>query len=136
MHELAICQSLMQQVNAIARERNARKVVSISLGIGPLAGVEAALLRHAFPLASADSVAADAQLIIETSALIVHCDLCQRDSEACSNNLACQHCNNWQTTLVSGDELMLNSLELETDDQTQLTDSKGTTPCATPAAAI
>ncbi|MGB5397146.1 MAG: hydrogenase maturation nickel metallochaperone HypA [Gammaproteobacteria bacterium] len=136
MHELAICQALMQQVDTIARERHAHKVLSITLGIGPLAGVEAELLRHAFPIASADSVAAGAQLIIEASPIIVHCDQCQRDSEASSNKLVCRHCNNWQTTLVSGDELMLNSLELETDEQTQQTNSKGTTPCATPAAAM
>ena len=136
MHELSICQALMQQVNTIARERNASKVISITLGIGPLAGVEADLLRHAFPIASADSVAAGAQLIIEASPIIVHCDQCQRNSEARINNLVCQHCKDWQTTLVSGDELLLNSLELETHDSSQLSSTKGSTPCATPAAAM
>ena len=135
MHELSICQALMQQVNTIARERNASKVISISLGIGPLAGVEAELLRHAFPIASADSIAAGAQLIIEASPIIVPCDQCQRDSEA-RINLVCQYCQDWQTTLVSGDELLLNSLELETDESTQPSSTKGSTPCATPAAAM
>ena len=134
MHELAICQALMKQVETIAAERNAHKVVSITLGIGPLSGVEAGLLRHAFPIASAESVAQDAELIIETCPLIVHCKQCNQDSEVSSNHLVCRHCGNWQTTLLSGDELLLNSLELETGDQDE--SIGGTVPCATPAAAM
>ncbi|MGD2054620.1 MAG: hydrogenase maturation nickel metallochaperone HypA, partial [Gammaproteobacteria bacterium] len=57
MHELSICQALMNQVENIAAERNARSVVSIVIGMGPLSGVEAQLLKHAYPVASAGTVA-------------------------------------------------------------------------------
>lgn len=136
MHELAICQALMKQVNAIAHERNARGVTSITLAIGPLAGVEADLLRHAFPLATAGSIARGAQLIIETTTVIVHCNQCNTDSEVSVNRLLCRQCNNWQTTLVSGDELLLKSLELELHDSSREMPVGEITPCATPAAVM
>ena len=51
MHELAICQSLMEQVESIAHEREAKCVTSITIGIGPLSGVEFQLLKNAYPIA-------------------------------------------------------------------------------------
>jgi len=39
MHELAVCQALMEQVENIAFEEQAAQVMAIHLGIGPLSGV-------------------------------------------------------------------------------------------------
>ena len=46
MHELAICQALIAQIEAVAGKRAAR-VRQVYLGIGPLAGVEPRLLADA-----------------------------------------------------------------------------------------
>ena len=43
MHELSVCLSLLDQVERIAREHGADRVVRIVLRIGPLSGVEAPL---------------------------------------------------------------------------------------------
>ena len=114
MHELAICQSLMDQVESIALDRNSRRVISIIVGIGPLSGVESQLLKNAYPFASAGSVAEQAELIIEKLPVCVRCDICGSESEVLPNKLICKKCGDWHTTLVSGDELLLMSVELET----------------------
>ena len=114
MHELAICQALIDQIERIAAERNARRAVSIVIGMGPLSGVEAQLLEHAYPVASAGSVAEGAELVIEKLPVRVRCTQCDKESDALPNKLICQHCGDWRTTLISGDELMLMSVELET----------------------
>ena len=113
MHELAICQSLMDQVESIAAERNARCVTSIVVGMGPLSGVEAQLLKNAYPVASAGTIAEDAELIIEYLPIRVKCSQCGSESDALPNKLVCKQCGDWRTTLVSGDEMMLMSVELE-----------------------
>ncbi len=117
MHELAICQALINQIESIAAERNASRAVSIVIGIGPLSGVEAQLLEHAYPVASAGSVAEGAELVIEKLPVRVRCSQCNRESDALPNKLLCKHCGDWRTTLISGDELMLMSVELETSPQ-------------------
>ena len=117
MHELAICQSLMDQVEAIAVERNAISVTSIVVGIGPLSGVEVQLLKHAYPVASAGTIAENAELVIEQLPVKVKCNQCGYESEALANKLSCQQCGDWRTTLVSGDELLLMSVELERSTQ-------------------
>jgi len=113
MHELAICQSLIDQVESIAAERNAQCVTSIVIGMGPLSGVEARLLKNAYPVASAGTIAEDAELIIEYLPIRVKCTQCDSESDALPNKLVCKQCGNWRTTLVSGDELLLMSVELE-----------------------
>lgn len=113
MHELAICQALMTQVEQIAAGHNARQVSSIIIGIGPLSGVEEQLLQHAWPVASAGSIAEGAALTIEPLPLTVKCSQCGKESEAKPNKLLCKHCGDWRTQVSSGDELLLLRLELE-----------------------
>ena len=117
MHELAICQSLMDQVEAIALERDALSVTSIVIGIGPLSGVEAQLLQNAYPVASAGTIAEDAELVIQQLPIKVRCTQCDTESDALPNKLICKQCSDWRTTLVSGDELMLMSVELERSNE-------------------
>jgi len=113
MHELAICQALMDQVESIAVEREAHCITSIVVGMGPLSGVEAQLLQNAYPIASAGTIAEHAELVIEQLPIRVKCTQCGSESDALPNKLTCKKCGDWRTTLVSGDELMLMSVELE-----------------------
>jgi len=119
MHELAICQSLIDQVENIARERDAKSVTSITIGMGPLSGVEAQLLKNAYPIASAGTVAEDAELLIEHLPIKVRCSQCGSESDAQPNKLTCKQCGDWRTTLISGDEMMLMSVELERTKETE-----------------
>lgn len=116
MHELAICQSLMQQVETIAVQEQARRITSITLRIGPLSGVEAELLRQAFPVASAGTHAENARLEIEPQPVRIHCNQCNTEHEVPPNHLLCPKCGAHQTRLISGDELLLASLELEKNE--------------------
>ena len=117
MHELSICQSLMSQVESIALEHKARSVTSVVIAMGPLSGVEAQLLKNAYPIASAGTVAEHAELIVETLPIRVKCNQCGSESNATPNKLICNQCGDWRTTLVSGDELILMSVELEKSDE-------------------
>ena len=113
MHELAICQALLTQVEAIARDNSAVQVASITLGMGPLSGVEEQLLKNAYPIASAGTIADGAELLIRSIPVRVRCSECGKESEAAANRLICGHCNNWRTELISGDELLLIRVELD-----------------------
>lgn len=116
MHELSICQSMINQINTIARQHHADKVTKVTLRIGPLSGVEPQLLMQAFPLVSADTVASDAALVIEAQPIRVLCRSCNQESEATINLLICGHCGDHQTQVISGDEMLLANLELNSND--------------------
>ena len=112
MHEMSICQGLMDQVERIAAEQNASRVDSISLSIGPLSGVEPDLLKRAYEVARLHTVAENAELEIRTGPIVVECRSCGASGEAQVNRLLCPACGNWQVNLVQGDELLLLRLEV------------------------
>jgi len=122
VHELSVCLSLLQQVDAIARERGAARVTRIELKVGPLSGVEADLLRNAYPLAAAGTVAEHAELQISEAPIKVRCNTCGAESEAQANRLLCGSCGDFRTTVVSGDEMILQSVELDTGPAAQPAD--------------
>ena len=112
MHEMSICQGLINQVEKIAREKGASRVESIVLSIGPLSGVEPELLNRAFEIARADTVAEYSVLEIETGPVVVECRSCGASGAAEVNRLLCSSCGDWQVNLVQGDEMLLLRLEL------------------------
>ncbi|MCP5419297.1 MAG: hydrogenase maturation nickel metallochaperone HypA [Gammaproteobacteria bacterium] len=112
MHELAVCESLLREAEKIARTHGARAVSRLRLAIGPLAGIESALLEQAFSIARAGTVAAEAALDIDWLPLRVRCRSCGAESTATPNRLICGQCGDWHTELMSGDEMLLTSLEL------------------------
>lgn len=120
MHELSVCLALLEQVERIARERDASSVTAITLKIGPLSGIEADLLANAWPLASAGSLAERAELIIEAADIVVDCGKCGQRSTVPANRLLCTGCGNFQTRVVSGDEMILQRLELDLPQAAQV----------------
>ncbi|MDY6992349.1 MAG: hydrogenase maturation nickel metallochaperone HypA [Pseudomonadota bacterium] len=114
MHELSLCQALLKQVETIAHQHQAQSVAQITLQIGPLSGVEAELLSQAFTLARMDTIAEQAELILQPLPIRIRCQTCQLESEAAVNQLTCPHCGDWHTQLLSGDELLLAQIELMT----------------------
>jgi hydrogenase nickel incorporation protein HypA/HybF len=113
MHELAICQALIVQIEDIAGKRPGR-VRQVRLGIGPLAGVEPRLLADAYPLVCAGTIAEGSQLEIEETDIRVRCRVCGAETMATPNRLICGTCGDWHTDLLTGDELLLLRIELET----------------------
>lgn len=114
VHELAVAQALVEQVDDVIRQNKARAASLIRVRIGPLAGVVPALLANAFPLAAAGSRMEHAVLDLVDAPIRVHCQTCGADTEAALNRLICGACGDWHTQIISGDELLLESVELET----------------------
>jgi len=116
MHELSVCLSLLREVERVARENNAGRVTQISVTVGPLSGVEPALLHNAYPLAVAGTIAEHAEFRIDVSDVVVKCSQCGAETPAKPNRLLCGECGDFRTNLVSGDEMVLKSLELDDID--------------------
>jgi hydrogenase nickel incorporation protein HypA/HybF len=117
MHELAICQALIETVTGIAAEQRANFVSDIYVSIGPLSGVESTLLANAFPIAAVGTVADAATLHLHDMAVKILCEECGTETEVAANRLICGQCENWRTSLISGDELLLQRVCLDRDEQ-------------------
>jgi len=112
VHEFAICQGLIDQVERLAQEKNASCVDTIVLSIGPLSGIEPHLLKRAFDVARTETVANNAKLEIETGPVVVECRSCGESNDVQVNRLLCPSCGDWQVNVIKGDEMLLLRLEL------------------------
>ena len=112
MHELSVCVAMLDQVERIAQGRPNSKVTRIVIKLGPLAGIEPELLRRSYPLAAEGTIAAQAKLQIDQAEVVVRCTQCGAESDATANRLLCGTCGDFRTRIVSGDEMLLQSVEL------------------------
>ena len=112
VHELSVCQALLAQVTEIATDRGACAVERIIVEVGPLSGIEPALLASAFEIVRAGSCAACATLLIETMAVTISCMSCGAESQTLPNRLLCAACGGYRTRVIGGDELRLRGVEL------------------------
>jgi hydrogenase nickel incorporation protein HypA/HybF len=111
MHEYSIVQALLEQVDAQAAAHGASSVHGLSVRIGELAGVEADLLRVAFETFAEQTICEGARLEIVDVPARWCCNRCGRGL-ARSAVLRCPDCN-VPATLSSGDEIVLESIEME-----------------------
>lgn len=112
MHELSVCHSILSQVEPIARERGA--VISVvHIQVGPLSGIEIPLLKNGWTIARAGTSASSARLEVEEMSITIECMACGQEGQATPNRMGCSHCGEWRTRLISGDEMLLRSIELE-----------------------
>jgi hydrogenase nickel incorporation protein HypA/HybF len=112
MHELAVCRSLLSEVERVASAHGATVVTGLSVVVGPLSGVEAPLLSRAFAVARIGTMAEAAELRFESSPVVVWCAACEIESVVKPNALSCQNCGGWRVSVKSGDELLLKRVEL------------------------
>ncbi|HZC29229.1 MAG TPA: hydrogenase maturation nickel metallochaperone HypA [Gaiellaceae bacterium] len=110
MHEL----SLADAVVAIARDHaRGRRVSAVDVRVGRLRQVVPDALEFAFELVAAGTEIEGAELRIEHVPIRVRCARCAAESEAPEFPLACAECGSVDAEVVAGEELQVESLELE-----------------------
>ena len=110
MHELSIADAIV----AIACEQaRGRRVRSIEVKVGGLRQVVPDALEFAFQLVAEGTSTEGATLEVEHVAPRVRCARCVVESVVASFPLACAECGSFDVDVVAGDELLVDSLELE-----------------------
>ena len=112
MHEYSIIQSLVDSVSAAAGGRGS--VHRIVVRIGDLAGVDCGLLRTAYEIFRAGTVCESASMTIERVPARWGCPGCGMDIVR-GGLLQCPGCGQ-PARLVTGDEIVLQRIELEVPD--------------------
>ncbi|SRR5258706_9375539 len=115
MHELAIAQSIVDAVEAKAVECTAARVKGVRLKIGEASGIVVDSLAFCFEmLTSLEPVLAGAQLLVESVPHRARCRHCDREFAIANYIAQCPTCQEWSTEVVSGTELQILDMEIET----------------------
>ena len=111
MHEYSIASSLLQLAEEQARKHGAKRVVGLELRLGEQSGVEVELLETAWSLVRERSLCEGVALSIQRIPARWQCKECD-EPIAPGALLVCAGCGG-RGHLASGDELMLDRVEME-----------------------
>jgi hydrogenase nickel incorporation protein HypA/HybF len=113
MHELSLALSLLDQVGEVAAREGATRVASVRLRVGRMSGIVRDALLFSWDLARAETVAADATLVIDDVAVAVWCPRCDAERGVADGaGLCCAECGAVAPTIVRGRELELVTMEV------------------------
>lgn len=113
MHELSIALSILDLAAAEA-ERHGGHVVAVHLKLGPLAGVVKEALLSAYDLAREGTPLERAELVVAETPLAAFCPSCVAERPLASpQELCCPACGTATPEVVSGRELEVVALEIE-----------------------
>ena len=113
MHELAVTQSMLELVLSEAGKVKARKVTKINLVIGDMTGVIPDYVSFYFDFISKGTVAEGAGVNFTRKPTKARCPSCSKEFAVSGLNWVCPGCAGTQLQIVSGDELQLESIEVE-----------------------
>jgi hydrogenase nickel incorporation protein HypA/HybF len=110
MHELSIAQAV---VAIVARHAGGRTVHRVELRVGHLRQVGPAALEFSWQLLTEGTALERAELVIEAVPVSGRCRKCQAETTMNDFPLRCGHCGGLDVELVTGEELLVDALELE-----------------------
>jgi hydrogenase nickel incorporation protein HypA/HybF len=113
MHELSIVASLFELLEEKAKEKKAKKIVTVTLKVGALSGVVPEFLETAFNLYKKDTIASDSTLKIKDVPLKIRCQQCGTEIVKDDFVFICEKCDSRELETLSGTELLLEKIEME-----------------------
>lgn len=113
MHEMSLCESILQTLEQQAEVQKYRKVNSVRLEIGALAGVEIDALRFSFDIVVKGSLADAAKLEIIEIPGQAWCMSCACTVVVEQLYDQCPHCGGYQLQVTGGDQMRIKELEVE-----------------------
>jgi hydrogenase nickel incorporation protein HypA/HybF len=116
VHELAIAQSV---IRIAERHADGRRVTKVYLKVGHLRQVVPSALAFGFELVAQETSVEGAELVLEEVPATGKCRACGSESRLESFPLQCKACGGFDLEIVAGEELYVESLEIEDRTETQ-----------------
>jgi hydrogenase nickel incorporation protein HypA/HybF len=113
MHELSIADAIVRIARAHAGER---RITAVEVKVGHLRQVVPSALELAFALVAEGTPAEGAELALEVVPAAGRCRACGAESELPAFPLSCAACGSLDVAVIRGEELLVDALELDTDD--------------------
>jgi hydrogenase nickel incorporation protein HypA/HybF len=115
MHELSIALNVLDIAAEEAERQGGARVAAIHLKLGLLSGIVKDALLSAFDLARQGSAFETSALVVEEVPVVAHCPACAADRTIDAMQFfRCPVCGATTTHIVSGRELEVVALEIET----------------------
>jgi hydrogenase nickel incorporation protein HypA/HybF len=113
MHEMALCESVIEIIEREAQRQRFSAVRAVWLEIGVLSHAEPDAMRFCFDAVSRGTLAAAARFEIIAVPGEAWCLACARTVPLAQRDQPCTHCGGHQLQVTAGDELRVKELEVD-----------------------
>lgn len=113
MHELGIVVHVIDQVEKIAAENNAEKVVSVTLEVGEVSSIVPDYFRDCFEWSKKKTqYMRDAELNLVVLQALSYCTKCENTYLTTEHAKQCPHCGSYDTYLITGNEMNIKDISV------------------------
>ena len=113
MHEMSIVASILETVLQEAKKHRVNKVTSIKLRVGELRQIIPETLQFCYSIATQGTIADGSEIFIAQEPIVAKCKRCGESFEVENYSFICPDCNLADAEIISGDELILETIEME-----------------------
>lgn len=113
MHEMSLCEGILQVLEDQAEVQDYRRVKTVWLEVGALAGVEIPALAFSYEVVCRGSLAEGSRLEISAVPATAWCLPCAESVRVEARYDPCPKCGGHQLQVTAGDELRIKELEVE-----------------------
>jgi len=113
MHELSVTEALLDLALRHARAAQAIRITDVNVVIGQLSTVIDDSVQFYWDMISGGTPAAGARLHFRRVPALFQCGECRHEYAPAAEVLACPACGSLEVSLIRGDELYLETLDIE-----------------------
>ncbi|MCP4270513.1 MAG: hydrogenase maturation nickel metallochaperone HypA [Gammaproteobacteria bacterium] len=113
MHEISLCEGILQIIESEADKQGFSKVRTVCLEIGDLSCVSEDALHFGFEAVMRHSIAEGAKLEIINIPATAWCMQCSKDVKVKRRFDECPDCGSYQLQATGGDEMKIQSMEVD-----------------------
>ena len=113
MHETSIALNIINIAEEELHKSKGEKIVAINISVGKLSGIVIESLRFALQASKGDGPLLNTKIEISEIPAKMRCLKCGSEFEADEFYMICPSCDAFQHEIISGKELLINSLTIQ-----------------------
>jgi hydrogenase nickel incorporation protein HypA/HybF len=121
MHEISVTQAIVNQAIASARLEGATKIVGVTIGLGSFSGYVDDSVEFYWEILTDKTLAQGSNLHIHRLPGKMSCYTCKKVFKKNQALEKCLYCGSYKLVIEAGDELVLESIEIENDQENSAT---------------
>ena len=111
MHELGIVVKVLEQVDQLAGEYEAEKILKVTMEVGEVSSIVPDLFTDAFDWAKKKTrFAQEAELEMIIIEGRTYCQACGETYKTVDHGKKCPHCGSYETYLLTGDQVIIKDI--------------------------
>jgi len=112
MHEMSLCESIINALEVQAKQQGFSHVKGVWLEIGALAAIDIDAMRFSFDVVAKNTLADQAALTIHTVSGQGLCRLCGAQSQLIHRYDACASCGEYNLQVTDGEQMKIKEIEV------------------------